>query len=144
MLALLLKEVGRVVSTESLIDGVWGDDPPGAVRNSLHTYISNLRSILGGRIERAGSGYRLDVEPAEVDTHLFEQLLDEARAAMSVNPAASGQTLRAALALWRGRPYADLIDVPGLADEIRRLEELRRLAVEARVDADLTIGRIRR
>ncbi len=141
VLALLLKDVGRVVTTDSLIDGVWGDDPPDAVRNSLHTYISNLRSILGGRIERMGSGYRLDVEPAEVDTCLFEQLLDEARAAMSVNPAVSGQTLRAALALWRGRPYGDLIDVPGLADEIRRLEELRLLAVEARVDADLAIGR---
>ncbi|MDH3500098.1 MAG: protein kinase, partial [Acidimicrobiia bacterium] len=139
--ALLVKDAGDVVSSESLIDGVWGDEPPGAVRNSLHTYVSNLRSILGGKIERSGNGYLLDVDHAQVDAVLFERLVDESRSALSVDPAASGTTLRAALSLWRGRPYADLLDIPGLADEIRRLEELRLLTVEARVDADLATGR---
>ena len=56
-------------------------------------------------------------------------------------PARAGDTLRAALALWRGRPYADLDHIPGLEAEVRRLEELRLIAVELRIDADLATGR---
>lgn len=140
VLAALIARVGEVVPADSIIDTVWGEAGTDA-RASLHTYISNLRSALEGRIERIGSGYRLNVEADEIDAAVFEEIVDEARAALSVNPLAATERLRAGLALWRGRPYADLIDLPGLQAEIRRLERLREIAVEARIDADLALGR---
>ncbi len=112
-----------------------------AVQSSLHTYVSNLRAALGGVIERAGGGYRLEAEPAAVDAVEFEHLVDEATRSLSANPDRASETLRSGLGLWRGKPYADLLGVEGLQAEIRRLEELRLSAVEARIDADLAIGR---
>ena len=141
VLAILIKNVGRLVSTDVLTDAVWGENPPGSVRSSVHTYISNLRVVIGGTIERTGPGYRLQVSPDVIDAVVFEHLVDQARASLGSSPDRAAETLRDALSLWRGRPYADLIDVPGLQDEIRRLEALRLLAVESRVDADLANGR---
>ena len=143
VLAILISNAGNLVSADSLIDAIWGDDPPRSVRSSLHSYVSNLRVAIGGGIERSGSGYRIDIDPAQVDVVLFERLLDEARSSLNTNPSAAADTLRSALSLWRGRPYADLIDIPGLQPEIRRLEDLRLLAVESRIDADLSMGRHR-
>ena len=143
VLGTLTSDIGNVVSVDHLVNSVWGEAPPPAVRRSLHTYISNLRSVLGGNIERAGNGYRLTADPSAVDANVFERTTDEGRSSLSANPSRAADTLRAGLSLWRGRPYADLIDVPGLQDEIRRLEDLRGLAVEARIDADLAIGRHR-
>ena len=141
VLAVLIKNVGRLVSADALADAVWGENPPGSVRSSVHTYISNLRVAIGGRIERAGPGYRLQVDADSLDAVVFERMVDDARATLGTNPDKAAETLRAALSLWRGRPYADLIDVPGLQEEIRRLEALRLLAVESRIDADLANGR---
>ena len=76
-----------------------------------------------------------------MDAYLFERLSEQARTTLSTNPADAATSLRAALSLWRGRPFADLIDVPGLQDEIRRIEEMRLVALEARIDADLATGR---
>lgn len=141
VLAILLRAGGGLVTDDALIDGVWGEEPPGSVRASIHTYISNLRACLGGGIERQGSGYRLDVDPSQIDAVAFEQAIDTAATSASTNPEQTAASLRTALAMWRGRPYADLIDLPGLQDEIRRLEELRLRAVELRIDADLSLGR---
>ena len=76
-----------------------------------------------------------------MDAYLFERLSEQARTTLSTNPADAATSLRAALSLWRGRPFADLVDVPGLQDEIRRIEEMRLVALEARIDADLATGR---
>ena len=143
VLSVLIRDVGNVVTVDRLIHDVWSENPPEAVRTSIHTYVSNLRSILQCEIERTGNGYRLKGIEDSVDAVMFERGLDEGRRAMLVDPADASERLRAGLALWRGRPYADLVDVPGLQDEIRRLEDLRMLAVECRVDADLEMGRHR-
>ncbi len=79
--------------------------------------------------------------PARWTRWQFERLTDEAVGSLSANPERAAESLRAGLGLWRGRPYADLIGVEGLQAEIRRLEELRFSAVEARIDADLALGR---
>ena len=141
VLAMVLSRVGAVVSNDQLVDGIWGEVSPSAVQGSLHTYVSNLRSALGVDIQRTGGGYLLNADPASVDAVEFQRLADEALASLSSNPERASESLRAGLGMWRGRPYADLIGVEGLQSEIRRLEELRFSAVEARIDADLALGR---
>src|ERR687888_668720 len=140
-LALLAAHVGTVVATDDLIDGIWGDEPTTAARSTLHTYISNLRSRIGDVIVRDGGGYRLEIEPDDLDAFVFEHAVSNARELAATDHAQAAQTLRQALALWRGRPYADVAGSPPLDVEARRLEELRLEAVEARIDADLALGR---
>jgi serine/threonine protein kinase/DNA-binding SARP family transcriptional activator/WD40 repeat protein len=140
ILALLVAEVGKVVSVDALIDGLWGEDPTPGARSTLHTYISNLRTALGDVIVREGGGYRLEVNPQQVDTVQFEQAVERATKLTETHPAEAAQRLRAALALWRGRPYADVSGSFPLELEARRLEELRLGAIEARIDAELAMG----
>src|SRR5262245_50991983 len=140
-LALLAADAGRVVATDDLLDGIWGDEPTAAARSTLHTYISNLRSRLGDVIVRGGGGYRLEIGPEQVDARVFEQAVSQAREVAKTDQAQAAQALRLALALWRGHPYADATRSPALDIEARRLEELRLEAVEARIDAELVLGR---
>ncbi|MDH3540709.1 MAG: protein kinase, partial [Acidimicrobiia bacterium] len=98
------------------------------------------RSALGGGIVTSGAGYALDVSGDAIDAVRFENLVAEGRRWLDSKPGKAGDLLREALALWRGRPYADLIDKECLQAEIVRLEELRVGAVEDRVTADLAIG----
>lgn len=139
--AMLVARLGSVVTTDELIDGIWGEDPPIAVLSSLHTYVSNLRASVGQPIERFGSGYRLDAERSGVDGYVFEDDVDVARRELVPNPTAASDRLRRTLALWRGRAYADVAAFPGLTNEATRLEELRLTAVESRIEADLALGR---
>jgi WD40 repeat protein/DNA-binding SARP family transcriptional activator len=141
VLALLTAEVGKSVSVDTLIDGVWGDEPTAGARSTLQTYVSNLRAAIGDVIVRDDGGYRLVADPENVDAVEFEQAVERATALVEADPAEAAQRLRAALALWRGHPYAD---VPGpfpLELEARRLEELRLRAVEMRIEAELALGR---
>jgi len=142
LLALLLLNGNEVVSRDRLIDGVWGERAPESAQRSLDTYVSRLRALLGGeRIERHQPGYRLRVEPGELDLERFEALLEQGRAASAArDPAAATELLHAALDLWRGRPLLDLENEPFAASESERLEERRLLALEARIEADLELG----
>jgi DNA-binding SARP family transcriptional activator/WD40 repeat protein len=141
VLGVLVADVGSPVSAGTILTAVWGEDTPESHRRSLHTYVSNLRALLDVEIERTGDSYRIDLPPSQVDAVSFEKELERGRTLIPTDPAAAGERLRRALAMWRGRPYADLAYVEGLQTEIRRLEELRLAAVEARVDADLAAGR---
>ncbi len=100
----------------------------------------SLRQLFGRRIVFDRGSYRFDVDPSTIDANVFVETLNQARSGVATDPAAVSTTLRAMLAGWRGRPYADLIDVPGLEPEVRRLEALRLEAVELRVEADLASG----
>src|SRR5262245_61732370 len=140
-LALLGGDAGSVVATDDLIDGIWGDEPTAAARSTLHTYISNLRSRLGDVIVRGGGGYRLEIGSEQIDARVFERAVSEAHELAETDEAGAAQALKLALALWRGRPYADATRAPSLDIEGRRLEELRLEAVEARIDAELALGR---
>ena len=141
VLALLAAEVGKPVSVDTLIDGVWGDEPTAGARSTLQTYVSNLRAAIGDVIVRDDGGYRLVADPENVDAFEFERTVERTSGLVDTAPAEAAQQLRAALALWRGHPYAD---VPGpfpLELEARRLEELRLRAVERRIAAELVLGR---
>jgi DNA-binding SARP family transcriptional activator len=141
VLALLAAEVGKPVSVDTLIDGVWGDEPTTGARSTLQTYVSNLRAAIGDVIVRDGGGYRLVADPENVDAVEFEQAVERATALVESDPAEAAQRLRAALALWRGHPYADVPCAFPLELEARRLEELRLRAVEMRIEAELALGR---
>ena len=139
LFALLLLNANEVVSTDRLIDELWGEAPPRTVLKSIHVYVSRLRKELGdGRLETQPPGYVLRVERSEIDLGLFEQLVAEAGQA---DPETSGEKLRRALDLWRGPALADIAYEPLAQAEVARLEELRWAATEQRIDADLACGR---
>jgi len=139
LLAVLLLEGGRVLSRDRLIDELWADDPPPTAVNALQVHVAALRRILGGGIRTVGSGYALDVEPEQVDANRFERLLDEAGAV--ADHARRSALLTEALALWRGQPFSDVPRTAAVAAASGRLEELRLVAIEDRVEADLAGGR---
>ncbi|MFR9778432.1 BTAD domain-containing putative transcriptional regulator [Micromonospora sp. MS34] len=140
VLALLAARVREVVSIDALIDGLWGDEPTPGARSTLQTYVSNLRAAVGDVIVRDGGGYRLQIDPRDVDAVQFEEAVERARELVETNPPEAAQRLRAALALWRGHPYADVIASFPLELEAQRLEELRLAAVETRIEAELAMG----
>lgn len=140
LLALLIANARGVVSRDALIEGLWGEEPSSGARSTMLTYVSNLRQVLGDAMVHDRGGYRLGVEPESIDALRFEAALKDARSLLTTDSSATAAELRHALALWRGRPYADLPDVPGLDSELRRLEQLRLEAVELRIDAELASG----
>jgi len=136
LLALLLIHRGEVVSSERLIDALWSGSPPASAAKVLQQYVSQLRRVLPAEtILTRGSGYLLDA--GETDAGEFEQLIDDAS---GQEPQQAARTLRAALALWRGSPYADVEYEAWAQGEIGRLEELRLVAQEERIEADLRLG----
>ncbi|MGH3135404.1 MAG: BTAD domain-containing putative transcriptional regulator, partial [Gaiellaceae bacterium] len=144
LLALLLLHANEVVSRDRLIDALWGDRPPGTAGHSLDVQVSRLRKAFEPDdllLTRSG-GYVLQVEPEEIDVHRFERLLEEGRRANAAGkPAEARRALESALGLWRGAALADLSFETFTRTEIERLEELRLVATEERVDAELTLGR---
>ncbi len=141
LLALLLLSRGRPVSTDRLIDDVWSGEPPATAVKSVQVYVTRLRRALGdGRIITRGRGYELALAPGEIDVDRFDALVRAASGAPAKEAAAR---LREALALFRGRPLADLSLEPWAQVEIARLEERQLAALEARIDADLELGRHR-
>ncbi len=135
VLAMLGLEAGRAVSADRLIEGLWGEDPPPSAAKMVQNYVWRLRG--GGiAIVTHGRAYELDVDRDQVDACRLERLVADA-----ARGAGNGNSARAALALFRGDPLADIADEPFATDEIRRLEELRLTAAELAIDADLAVGR---
>src|SRR3954454_15745261 len=124
VLALLVLRANEVVSKEFLVEALWGEHPPPTVTASLQNSISALRKILGNDVlVTRPPGYVLAVDPESIDLVCFERLVASAR---ELESAERAERLRAALALWRGEPLADLAyAAESLAGEVRRLEELR-------------------
>ncbi|WP_443667759.1 AfsR/SARP family transcriptional regulator [Kibdelosporangium philippinense] len=137
LLVVLALEPGRVVSISRLTDGVWGDDPPARAANALQVLISRLRKSLDVPIESHPAGYRLVIDPDEVDVTRFERLVASVRLADDPTKA---QVLREALALWRGPALQDVADQDFFQPHAAKLAELRLTATEDRVDADLRLG----
>jgi DNA-binding SARP family transcriptional activator/tetratricopeptide (TPR) repeat protein len=139
LLAALVLRANQVVPSDVLLEEVWGDNPPASGVRVVQVYVSQLRKALGAQaIVTRDPGYVLVAEPDSVDLHRFERLVDEAR---QLDPAGAAGVLREALALWRGPPLADFAYDDFAQIEITRLQELRLAALEARVDADLALGR---
>jgi len=139
LLALLLLEPNRVVSTDRIIDSLWGEEPPKTAATSLQNFVSQLRKLLGPEtLLTKPPGYELRLEQEQLDFEQFRRLVDEAR---GEPPDARAEKLRRALSLWRGPPLGDLGFESFAQSEIARLEELRLVVVEDRVEAELEAGR---
>ncbi|MEV2270537.1 BTAD domain-containing putative transcriptional regulator [Nonomuraea africana] len=139
LLVLLTAEAGRIVTQEQLIDGLYGAEPPEGAANALQSQVSRLRRALGkDLVEFHPAGYRLAIDPQDVDAHRFERLAAEGRQALRAgDPARAAGRLRQALALWRGAPLAD---APLARAAVTRLAELRLAATEDRTQAELELG----
>ncbi|MEV7093146.1 BTAD domain-containing putative transcriptional regulator [Amycolatopsis sp. NPDC051045] len=143
LLALLALEAGRFVPAERLIDGMYGEHPPDGAANALQSQVSRLRTALKALapVEFTAAGYRLAVEPDEVDVHGFERLVREGRALLKHGEhARAAEVLGEALALWRGPAFTDLADAPFAAGQATRLEQLKADAVDDHVEARLGLG----
>ena len=145
LLAVLALEVGRVVSVDRIVESLWSERAPETAPHAVQVYVSQLRKALGPVIATRAPGYVLELDSDRVDAHRFVRLADEGRAALhDGNPEAAEAALREALGLWRGPALADFLYEPFAQTEIARLEELRTVALEERVDADLALGASRR
>jgi DNA-binding SARP family transcriptional activator len=140
VLALLLLEAPKAVSTDRLIDSLWAEQPPRTASTSLQNFISQLRKMLGADVlVTKPPGYALAITPDQVDLTRFRHLIATARA--TTEPVQRATMMREALDLWRGAPLADFEFEPFAQSEILRLKEERLAVVEERIDADLEAGR---
>jgi DNA-binding SARP family transcriptional activator len=138
VLAALVTEPGRPVPLDRLVDRVWGDQVPGTVLTSVRSYVSKLRSLLPGVdiVGRAGA-YTVDHDPAHLDAHRFTTLL--ARARQAADDATAAEAYAAALALWRGEPFAGL-DTPWFTARRHALAAARHAALLDHLDLRLRRG----
>lgn len=138
LLAVLATHAGEVVARDRLVDALWGETLSDNAANRLAAVVGRLRKALPvDVVATAPTGYRLVVDPGATDAGRFEQLVSESRTAA---PERAAEILREALSLWRGPAFAEF-EYEGWAQPlIARLDELRRGALEGRIDADLAMG----
>ena len=140
LLGALVLTVGHSTSIDHLVDVLWAGDPPDHAVNTVQSYISRLRHLIGHDAIRSVDGsYLLDVGVEELDALRFEQLVRSARE--QTDPNSIRTTCREALGLWRGMPFGDLSREDPFHLEALRLDELRILAMELQLEAELSLGR---
>ena len=146
VLAVLLLHANEFVSRERLIDELWGESPPPTARKAVNVYISQLRKVLtrNGRdpIATADGGYRIGVDADQLDLAHLRRLLAGARERAAAGELeAAAESLREALALWRGPTLSGLLLESHGRDEVAQFDELRLTALMDRIDCDLALGR---
>ncbi|MGI5285864.1 AfsR/SARP family transcriptional regulator [Nonomuraea polychroma] len=149
LVATLLIAQGKVVTTDHIVDAVWGEQAPNSALSTLYSYITRLRKALEperapraatGLLDRQGPGYVLRVRPESVDSERFAALAERGARLLTDDPPAAAESLAAALALWRGPAYADLGDSDVASAEIARLENARLAARQDLAAARLSTG----
>jgi len=145
VLAALLINAGQIVSAETLINEVWGDAPPAKAVNLISIYVLRLRRLLGdpdsSLLVTRAPGYQLRVAATDTDALLFEAMVRDGRQVFGSGDAqGAARQLTEALALWYGRPLADVRATPLVEAEAERLAELRLGALELRIAAELACG----
>jgi DNA-binding SARP family transcriptional activator len=145
LLTILLLHANEVVSTDRLLESLWGDEQPESGGTALQVRVSQLRKALGAggtALVTRPPGYLLELRPDALDLHMFERLTADAdRALRRDDPSQAWTQLEKALRLWRGPALADFTYEPFAQAAIARLEELRVVAQERRIDAGLALGR---
>jgi class 3 adenylate cyclase/DNA-binding SARP family transcriptional activator len=143
VLSILLLHANELVPTSRIVDELWGERPPATAGKTAQVYVSQLRKLLGERtIETRPPGYLLRLEPDALDAHRFDALLDSGKRLLAAGSAEEASVvLQEALALWRGPALADFQYEAFARDPIARLEGLRLVALEQRLEADLALGR---
>lgn len=141
VLSALVLRAGRQVTTDELAEALWGDELPGTWPKQLQASVGRVRTAIGHHsIETAPGAYVLRIDPESVDAERFERLAASAREHLDDDPARTVDAADRALALWRGRPYADLASWPPAVVEAERLEEVRMELEELRLDGRLRTG----
>ena len=144
LLAALVVAGGRARGVDELVEAVWGESPPASAGKLVQVYVSQLRKVLPGGVEIATrpGAYAAVLESGALDAARFERLLGEcAGARRDGNPQLAESLARQALALWRGRAYGELAYEEFARGESERLEELRLVALEEQLDAQLALGK---
>lgn len=144
VLAVLLAEAGQVVSADRLVDELWGYHPPRTALNTIQGYVARLRKLLGSetRLLTRDRGYLLELADGDLDSLVFERLAESGQRAVADGRLVAGvEELAAALALWRGPALDDVPASPVVTAEVTRLEKRRLTALEARLGAELALGR---
>lgn len=149
LVARLAVDLNHVVPVERLIEDVWGSVAPETAAASLHADVSRVREALVAAGARAlvvtrPPGYLLEADPSVLDLSRFEALVEAARSHLAGGaPDRAVSLLAEALAQWRGPALPEVADGPAMAPIVRRLEELRQAAVDARREAELRCDRPR-
>ncbi|OXM63272.1 AfsR/SARP family transcriptional regulator [Amycolatopsis vastitatis] len=148
ILAALAVDAGRPVSIETLVDRVWGDDPPGEARNVVYSHLSRIRRLLGrvneldgttAGVIRKSAGYVLEIDPGVIDLHRFAQLV-EAGSDIRAADADRAAALAEALLAWQGPPLAGVHG--DWAERVRTTWHRRRLDAAVRWgELELRLGR---
>ena len=146
VLAVLLIDSEQVVSTDRLIDEIWGARPPAAALSTVHGYVLRLRRLLGDvareHLLTREHGYQLVVGADDLDARIFEQLVDRGRVRLAQGATDAGAAdLADALDLWRGQPFADVPECPTVSAESNRLDQARISALEEHLAVQLDLGR---
>ncbi|MGO9905116.1 MAG: AfsR/SARP family transcriptional regulator [Solirubrobacteraceae bacterium] len=147
LFAVLVLSANRAVSSDELVDAVWGGSRAGS-SNRLQMAIARLRKALApigdgatSRLRTVSGGYLFSLGAGELDSEVFGGLVRDGLEALDVGePARAAESLDAGLVLWRGGPLAEVAFEGFAQPEIRRLEELRVVALETRVEAHLQLG----
>jgi len=149
LLATLLIRAGEPVSTEELIEELWGGAPPRRARAALHVYVSQLRRRLAeagegeGRIGTHGAGYVMGVDPAEIDAARLQELHARGRRAFAEDPEEARRHFKEAAALFRGPVLARESNGLIVGAFARWAEEVRLECLESYADCALRTGRER-
>lgn len=147
LIAVLVASRNSPVTTDVLIDEIWGDEPPRTARHLIHVYVSRLRSILEDtdnqpRIERTGNSYTVRLHEGELDSDDLSVLSEKGNDVRATDPVTAAHLLTEATDLWRGQPFGDLADESDLLrTESVRLTEMYLKAMSDRIDLDLELGR---
>jgi DNA-binding SARP family transcriptional activator len=152
MLALLAMRVGQVVPVSSIIEELWGTEPPRSALTTLQTYVMQLRRLIA-QASPAGvagakrylatryGGYVLNIDSQAIDAVRYQELVEAGNRALGLGDAtAAARLLRNALDIWRGLALVDVHQGYHLGVEVAGLNESRLAALEARIEADLRIG----
>ena len=142
VLAMLLLELNRAVPVDRVIEQLWPEKPPGRPDTAVQGYVSGLRKLLGAEtVVTSGRGYLLQADPDHIDLNRFERLVNDGRASLAGGQAErAAALLHEALALWRGPALVDFAYEEWAQHEIARLDELRSVAREERLEAQLALG----
>lgn len=141
LLAILLVNANRVVTTDFLVEALWPDKAPGKPLTAIQGYVSALRKVLGKDvIVTEPAGYRLPLESDQLDAFRFETLAHKGRHT-EAGPLIAASCFAEALSLFRGTSLADFTYENWARPDIERIDEQRLACLEDRIGADLTLGR---
>ena len=122
VLAVLAAHPDHHVSTDTLVDALWGCEPPPSADHTLRSYVSRLRAAAGGCIVASRGGFSLCTNEIQLDSADFERRVASAKL---FAPPAAAELLRSALGLWRGCAFGELADLTAVCAQARALEQLR-------------------